>query len=107
MAISQSANLSGSVGANAANATQVMLPTVAVMVQVAISGTGAARFAKGSPKVTPALSATTDGDILAGSGYQLLLAEPGSGGISSIFLYANNGETLTYDIMIIKSGVSQ
>ena len=108
MAITVTANLNGNVGANAAGATQINLPTVSQAVEIAISGSGGARVAKGSPRVpAPVLGATTDNSILAGSGYHPLLAEPGSGGISSIFVYANNGETLTYDISIIKSGVSQ
>ena len=108
MALTVTSNLNGNVGTASAVATQIVLSTASSAVELAISGTGGARVAKGSTKVpAPTLNATTDRSVLAGSGYRLLLAEPGSGGITSIFVYANAGETLTYDISIPKSGVSQ
>lgn len=105
MAITNTTNMTGTVGTSTANAVIVAFSPGVQLVEVAIAGaTGGARIAK---NVTTAAgcNATTNSYITAGGGYRLEVAEPGQP-ITSLAIYANNSEAdLVYSINKILSGV--
>lgn len=97
MAIQATTNLHGNVATDGTVATIVTLPTHSQIVEVNITGTGAARMIKNGTSSSPTTDIVNDG----GSGYRPLIAEPGSGGIATIGLYSNASESsLTYSINV-------
>ncbi len=103
MAVAPTTNMNGTIGSSTSNATIVTLPGPHTIVEVSISGTGGARIKKNATTAAE-LNSTTDTSIVGDSGYRLVLPEVGDP-ISTLAIYANNGETgLTYDINLIKSG---
>ena len=108
MALTTTTNLAGTIRSTAANGTLVNLPKATELLEIAIMGSGVemARVCKGTKGVTPTPDTTKDSTIIQGTGYQAIAAEPESGGITSLLLYANNGESdLTYSINIIRIGL--